>query len=110
MAMVPAPEGRLATLAEELDAEHHACEAALKTTLAHAIRAGELLHEAKALVRHGEWLPWLQAHFAGSERTAQNYMRVAVAYPQLASKTATVADLGYREALQLLAAPREAPT
>jgi hypothetical protein len=106
---LPAPEGRLDAIAQELSAEHRACEAALRSSLAHAIRAGELLHEAKALCTHGAWLPWLAANFEGSERTAQLYMRVATNAPLLAAKGATVADLTLREAAHLLAEPREAP-
>ena len=67
----------LDTLAAQINAEHQACATALRTTLAHAVRAGELLAEAKAVVGHGGWLPWLETNFTGSERTARNYMRVA---------------------------------
>lgn len=102
----PAPS-RLAVIATALHTEHAACEQALTTTLSHAVRAGELLLEAKTLVRHGEWRTWLAANFTGSQRTAQQYMRVAREDPQLAANSATVAELGYREALHLLAAPRD---
>ena len=39
-------------------------------------RAGLLLREAKAQLKHGDWLPWLQEHFALSPRTASGYMRL----------------------------------
>jgi hypothetical protein len=32
--------------------------------------AGDLLIEAKALVPHGQWLPWLAEHCEMAERTA----------------------------------------
>jgi hypothetical protein len=40
-------EKSLGELAEEINAEHQACEAALRSGLRHAVRAGELLTEAK---------------------------------------------------------------
>lgn len=74
----------------------------LKQDLAHnIIGIGQHLIEAKAMLSHGEWLPWLseQAHF--SEKTAQNYMRVAREFPN----PQLVADLGVRKALALLELP-----
>jgi hypothetical protein len=38
---------------------------------------GRLLIEAKKAVEHGQWLPWLDAHFGWSERTARHYMYLA---------------------------------
>ena len=69
----------LPALAAAINVEHTAVGEALKAGLSHAIRAGELLIEAKALAGHGEWLPWLAANCATiSERTAQAYMSGAV--------------------------------
>jgi len=94
----------LTTLATAINDEHRACVQALRAGLAHAIRAGELLIEAKAAVAHGEWLPWLSSHFEGSERTAQAYMRVARGATELAEgNPQRVADFTYREALAALA-------
>lgn len=93
---------RLAQVEAQLDDEQVQCEAALRAALGHAIRVGDLLIEAKALIAHGAWLPWLSAHFRGSARTARAWMQLA-----RESKTATVADLGVRAALAALAAPRE---
>jgi Protein of unknown function (DUF3102) len=67
----------LPDLASRIRAEHEATSAALKTSVEHAMTAGELLIEAKALVKHGQWLPWLAEHCAISDRTAQLYMRCA---------------------------------
>jgi hypothetical protein len=91
----------LADLAERINAEHDQAQAALRDGLLHARTAGDLLIQAKGLVRHGEWLPWLQEHCRVAERTAQAYMRVAREWEQLA-KSATVADLTFREASRLL--------
>ena len=102
------PADTLPALAQQINGEHRQCEEAIGAAVQHAIRAGELLVEAKALCQHGEWLSWLGANFEGSERTAQAYMRVAREWPKLADgDPQRVADLSYREAVRLLAAPRE---
>ena len=62
---------------------------------------GRCLIEAKELLPHGEWLPWLNEKVAYSERTAQNFMAVARRY----SNPQTLADLGMAKALALLALP-----
>jgi hypothetical protein len=41
------------------------------------LSVGRLLNEAKSLVEHGEWLPWLRRFTALSASSAQNYMRAA---------------------------------
>ena len=63
------------------------------------LEIGRRLKEAKALLSHGEWRPWLSEKVEFSERSAQNFMRLADAYqnPQ------TLADLGASKALVLLA-------
>jgi hypothetical protein len=50
-----------------------------------------LLLEAKELVAHGEWLPWLQANCRLGERQARTYMRLARHRHRLES--AVTADL-----------------
>ena len=65
---------------------------------------GQRLCEAKELLPHGEWLPWLEQRVQFSERTAQKFMQLAREYesnPKLAS------DLGSEKAFALLALPRE---
>jgi hypothetical protein len=64
------------TRAEQINAEHHACEAATRVAIKHALRCGAMLDAQKAELPHGEWLPWLAEHFDGSDRTAQVYMRL----------------------------------
>ncbi len=101
--MVPA----LTSLAEQINREHAACEAAVRTGLQHALNCGRLLIEAKTKCEHGQWQPWLAANFRASERTAQGYMRVAKRLPELEEKAKAqhVALLSYRDALDLLAEP-----
>ncbi len=48
----------------------------MSAALKHALRAGELLSEAKGQLPHGAFGPWLAENFAGSDRTARAYMRV----------------------------------
>ena len=64
---------------------------------------GRGLIEAKALLAHGEWLPWLTERVEFSERSAQNFMRLAREW----SNPQTLADLGASKALALLALPAE---
>ena len=62
---------------------------------------GHCLLEAKAQLKHGEWLPWLRDEVAFSEASAQRYMRLAREY----GKSRIVTDLGAGKALELLALP-----
>jgi len=94
--------GTLENLAAEINAEHRACETALKSGLAHALKAGELLLEAKSHTKHGEWGRWLAENFEGSVRTAQAYMRVANNRSELEMRN-TVAHLSFRDAMGELA-------
>jgi hypothetical protein len=68
---------RLPALAARIKAEHEACDTAMKRGLQHAVAAGRMLIEAKALLKHGQWLLWLRDHCQISERSAQRYMEVA---------------------------------
>ena len=65
------------------------------------LEIGKRLVEAKSQLSHGEWLPWLEEKVEFSERSAQQYIRLWKEY----GKSATVADLGVRKALVLLALP-----
>ena len=66
--------------------------------------AGDLLIEAKAQVKHGQWLPWLSDHVQISERTAQLYIRLAKNRAEIekAKSAMHVADLTLNEAAALL--------
>src|SRR5260370_4403754 len=67
----------LADLAARIRIEHEATDAALKSSVEHAMAAGDLLIEAKGQVSTGQWLPWLTDHCAMSERSAQLYIKIA---------------------------------
>jgi Protein of unknown function (DUF3102) len=93
----------LADLAARIRAEHAAAASALRRGAEHAMNAGDLLIEAKARLKHGQWLPWLAEHCSISERTAQLYMRLAKARPEIEANTQHVADLSLRAATAALA-------
>ncbi|TWT75508.1 hypothetical protein Pla123a_30170 [Posidoniimonas polymericola] len=68
-----------ATLRAETDAANRSASQAIE----HAMRAGELLAQAKGQLEHGEWLSWLDSNFSGSRRTAQQWMRLAAGRERL---------------------------
>lgn len=71
----------------------------LKQDAGHAILGiGQRLIEAKEMLPHGEWLPWLEERVEFSERTARNFMRLAREW----TNRQALADLGAAKALTLL--------
>jgi hypothetical protein len=91
----------LPDLAARIKVEHGAVQDALNNAVMRAMVAGDLLLEAKALVRHGEWLPWLEEHCEVSERTAQLYMKLAGDRERVESIIRTGADLSINQAAGL---------
>jgi Protein of unknown function (DUF3102) len=47
------------------------------------IAIGKRLNETKTRLPHGQFLPWVAAEFAWGEDTAENYMKMARAFPQI---------------------------
>lgn len=47
------------------------------------IEIGQRLLEVKEQLNHGQWLDWLTAEFEWSDRTAEHYMSVARAFPEI---------------------------
>jgi Protein of unknown function (DUF3102) len=78
---VNAPSGRghnrLAALAAEVRALQAGIRRQSEQVARDVIEAGRQLMEAKELLAHGEWLPWLREHAGISPRTASRYMQVA---------------------------------
>lgn len=64
-------------LSGEIRSEYEQAETLGRDAVAHAIRCGELLQQQKDALGHGEWLPWVEANFVGSIKTASNYIRLA---------------------------------
>ena len=97
MARTLAPEERtIETITGEiLEAQRRGGEAILTI--------GRCLIEAKEKLPHGEWLPWLGEQIHYSEKTAQNFMRLAREF----TNPQALADLGATKALALLALPAE---
>jgi hypothetical protein len=93
----------LTDLAVRIRQEHEASAGAIERGAQHAMNAGDLLIEAKAQLKHGQWLPWLRDHCSMSERTAQLYMRMAKARPEVEANTQHVADLSLRGAMAVIA-------
>ena len=95
--MVPPAQGRTIEVItnEILDAQRRGGQAVLDI--------GRGLLEAKSMLPHGEWLPWLNTRIGYSEKTAQNFMRLAREF----SNPQALADLGATKALALLALPAD---
>jgi hypothetical protein len=100
-----AASNRLPVLQEEIRAAHRDARDAVKTAVDRARDAGLRLIEAKSLLGHGEWLPWL-SETGVSPRTAQRYMRIA-RLP--ADKYDTVSHFGLKVALDEIAEKIEPP-
>jgi hypothetical protein len=92
-----------ADLVAAIRAEHEAAQHCAAQAVAHAIRVGELLQQAKDSLAHGEFGAWLAANVEFSDRTARGYMRLAGLD---AANRQRVADMSLRAALQSLAEPR----
>ena len=95
--MAPPAQGRTIEVItnEILDAQRRGGQAVLDI--------GRGLLEAKSMLPHGEWLPWLNTRIGYSEKTAQNFMRLAREF----SNPQALADLGATKALALLALPAD---
>ena len=109
---LPAQAGSnsLPDLAARIRAEHEATISHLRQGAQHAMAAGDLLREAKALVKHGQWLPWLKENCAIAERTAQQYMRLANNRDLIERRNPhDHADLTIAGALELLAPLKSHP-
>lgn len=95
---------RLPVLGAAIKRLHDESESAAKTAIERAIEAGHVLIEAKGLIEHGGWLPFL-AEAGIPKRTAQRWM--ALAEGRLESDTVTHLG-GVKEALVFLSMRRHA--
>ena len=76
----------LADLAARINAEHDAAFGRAREAVQHAAECGRLLLEAKAQVRHGEWLSWLEVDTKVSARQSQKYMRLADGWTEISEQ------------------------
>lgn len=68
----------LQTTATEINRLHQQAHASAQSAVEYAKAAGKLLHEAKAAMQHGDFIPWILANTSVSPRQAQRYMSAAV--------------------------------
>lgn len=87
-------------LLPEIVKQHRAASEHVRQAVASAIRVGELLIQAKSLVRRGEWQDWLANNCPFAETTAQGYMRLA-RLPE--ENRNALRDLSLRAALDAIA-------
>lgn len=77
--------------------------------LMYACEIGRRLTEAKSLLSHGEWMPWLEEKVQFSQSSANRFMRLYREYgervSELFSNSSTLANLSVSNALSLLALP-----
>ena len=90
---------RLTALAAEIRALHNGIRRNAEQIARDALEAGRQLIEAKALLPHGQWEPWLRDHVAISPRSARLYMQLA----RSGAEIGTVADLGLKAAARMIA-------
>ena len=96
----------LADYAAVINDEHQLAYGCAEEAMDHVRKAGEVLIKAKAAMKHGEWLPWLESNVGASVRTVQSYMRVAQHWSELSALPADTAALTIQGALETLAKPR----
>lgn len=81
--------------------------------LGYAIEIGRRLKEAKAMLDHGQWGPWLREEVDFSQSSANNFMRIFEEYgaQQVSlfgdADSQALGNLPYTHALRLLALPAE---
>ncbi len=90
---------RIPVLANDIRRAHVGTLDGLNTAAERALEAGAALVEAKSLVGHGEWLPFL-ASTGVPERSARRYMLLHRA----GFKSAMVAEMGFAKAEQYASA------
>jgi Protein of unknown function (DUF3102) len=100
---VPLSNAELRKAAGVVNRLHGEVESQTRSALASAIECGKILRRIKATVGHGVFLPWLEANFEGSVRTAQAYMRVA----RGSENAQFAAHISLAQALRFLARPSE---
>jgi hypothetical protein len=104
--LVPRAEDQadLEALAAKIAEEHARAQAAMRTSVEHALRTGEMLIEAKRRVGHGGFDIFIKTYCKLAPRTAQAYMRLARELPKLpTAKAQRVADLSLRDAISAVA-------
>ena len=95
---------RLAALRDAIATEASLVRSATEELLIRAMACGDAMIEAKGLLDHGEFEPWLRENVRNvSPRTARLDMSLAANRAAIETKLATVATLTLREAARLVA-------
>jgi hypothetical protein len=109
--IIPPRTLSLPELIDRVNQEHKQVKECVIKGAQHAVKAGELLWEAKRKAGHGRWLEWIAENCEFSDRTAQLYMKLANALPQVANPQ-SIADLSLTAAIKMiedLKSPEENP-
>jgi hypothetical protein len=64
-------------LAASINDAHRLAQGSAKDAIKHAVQCGELLLQQKKLVKHGEFMSWVEKNCEFSQATANNYMKAA---------------------------------
>lgn len=99
----------IAELAGQVNDYHRAFCLAGRQMLGIACAAGGALIKIKPMLKHGEFLRWVEANTEMSIRTAQAYMQLSRGAPSLEANTQNAALLPLREALAALSSPKTEP-
>lgn len=81
------PEVECLKLKKEINENHRLAQKAAGDAVERGVLTGELLMQWKALLPHGRFESFVEAHFEGSVRTAQRYMLVAQRLNELPKTT-----------------------
>lgn len=88
-------------------------QSAVESELSYAIRLGHKLTEAKQLLEHGQWGPWVEQNLPFSHRKANVMMQIYENYGSSQESlfgeinSQTYANLGISQAFALLEVPKE---
>jgi hypothetical protein len=102
-------------LASTIKTEHEAVVQAIRKSLDHARKAGELLSQAKKALKDTEyqWGKWVEKKCGIKERTANNYLRIFEGWAEIEAKLkdqgGELTHLTVRAALNLLKSTTPTP-
>jgi len=102
--MIQQPHNALSSYQHQITEHHRQAQIKAGEAVQHAIAAGKLLLAAKAEVKHGQWLLFLESTGINA-RAAQRYMRLAANEGRL--KCDTCDAFGITEALEYLSQPKQ---
>src|SRR5438045_2193195 len=79
---------KLNTLAAKINHSHEECIRSLRASVSHALRTGNFLLEAKAILDEAgaKWISWVQENCEFSVSEAQRYKRIADRFSELKQK------------------------